>query len=205
MKKLLIILTLAIITQAEAYEFQFKPFFWQTKDSRGQTLAQAVGKIYVGKVRVDVKTGRCYYFQPRHNAVDEEYEIDHCIVEYNQAKLYSQADRLNGIDIKGRIWIEGTSYRTRPVGGQWGRWQDSQMFSSVIWGNKTGLSFRKERGQFIFTLDNNLTRIHDKPNLNNRAEQEDFQQVQQPQKPVKGYVEIKESASGKTAYYEEQY
>lgn len=204
MKKLLFTIILIIATETMAYEFQYKPFFLQTKDSRGQKLIDAVSRIYLGKIRVDDKAGRCYFFQPRHRAEDEEYEIDHCILEYSQSNIYSQADRLNGIEIKGRIWIEGNSYRTRPVGGQWGRWQDSQLLSSLFWGNKTGMNFRKEKGQFIFTLDNNLTRIHDRPSMINNAKQEATQQKQPPQKPIKGYLEIKESGSGKTSYYEER-
>ena len=110
--------------------------------------------------------------------------------------------RLNGIELKGLAWIEGNSYRTRPIGGEWSRWRDSQMFSSGIWMPRTRLDFRKENGKFIFELGDNLKRIHDKPNQNSifvpKTQSE-------PQKsPVKGYIDIRASGSGKSSYYEER-
>ncbi|MCQ2107672.1 MAG: hypothetical protein MJZ05_02795 [Fibrobacter sp.] len=202
MRKILLSLFLILTSYSMAYEFRFKPFFMQIKDSKGQTIAEAVSKIYAGKVRVDARAGRCYYFQPQYRANDVEYEIDHCSLEYRQEKIYSQADHLNGIDIKGRIWIQGNSYRTRPVGGEWSRWQDTQMMAALTWGNKTGMNFRKEKGEFIFILDVNLKKIHDRPGPIYIPEQR--KSATPKEKPQKGYVEIRESGSGKKAYYEER-
>lgn len=200
------ILTIALIiaSQAIAYEFQFKPFFLQIKDSNGQTMAEALSRVYYGKIRVDAKKGRCYFFQPQYKANDIEYEIDHCKLDYNQINIYSEADRLNGIELKGIAWIQGNSYRTRTLGGDWSRWQDSQLFASSIWISRTGLNYRKENGKFIFELGDNLKRIHDRPNMpqpQNTSTQppRTNQQVQ----PPKGFIDIRASGSGKSAYYEE--
>lgn len=75
----------------------------QTRDSKGKTVAEAVKKIYVGKIHVDTRVGRCYDFQSQYRKDNLEYEIDHCSLEYSQQKVYSLADKLNGIDVKGRI------------------------------------------------------------------------------------------------------
>lgn len=202
MRKVILAFILGLVAHASAYEFQLKPFFMQIKNSKGQTIADTVAKIYAGRIRIDAKAGRCYYFQPQYRKADLEYEIDHCSLEYSQEKIYSQADRLNGIDVKGRIWIQGNSYRTRPVGGEWSRWQDTQMMKALTWGNKTGMSFRKENGNFIINLDQNLKKIHDRPGLGYVPEQRNASS--QKQKPKKGYVEILESGGGKTVYYDER-
>lgn len=144
-----------------AYDFQYLPFFLQTKNARGETLASAIDKVYAG--RIYVKDGRCHFFESQYRANDKEYEIDRCRLNFNQDKIYSEADRLNGVKVKARIWVEGNSYRTRTVGGEWSRWQDSQMFASVHWGTRTGMNVRLENGQFYFTLDKNLTLLHVKP------------------------------------------
>ena len=121
--KFIAILILCLVAETMAYEFQFKSFFLQIKDSNGQTMAEALSRVYYGKIRVDEKKGRCYFFQPEYRANDVEYEIDHCMLNYTQINIYSQADRLNGIELKGLAWIEGNSYRTRPIGGEWSRWR----------------------------------------------------------------------------------
>ena len=200
--KVIAILILCFGVETMAYEFQFKPFFLQIKDSKGQTLAEALSRVYYGKIRVDAKKGRCYFFQPEYRANDVEYEIDHCMLNYTQINVYSQADRLNGIELKGLAWIEGNSYRTRPIGGEWSRWRDSQMFSSSVWNPRTGLVFRKENGKFIFELGDNLKRIYDKPNQNSIFVPKAQPEPQKP--PVKGYMDIRASGSGQSSYYEER-
>ena len=200
--KFIAILILCLVAETMAYEFQFKPFFLQIKDSNGQTMAEALSRVYYGKIRVDAKKGRCYFFQPEYRANDVEYEIDHCMLNYTQINIYSQADRLNGIELKGLAWIEENSYRTRPIGGEWSRWRDSQMFSSSVWNPRTGLSFRKENGKFIFELGDNLKRIHDKPNQNSIFVPKAQPEPQKP--PVKGYIDIRASGNGQSSYYEER-
>ena len=57
-----------------AYDFQYLPFFLQTKNARGETLASAIDKVYAG--RIYVKDGRCHFFESQYRANDKEYEID---------------------------------------------------------------------------------------------------------------------------------
>lgn len=202
MKKAFLTFLFVLAVHSLAYEFQFKPFFLQIKDYKGQTIADTVAKIYAGKIRIDARAGRCYYFQPQFRKDDLEYEIDHCSLDYSQDKVYSQADRLNGIEVKGRIWLQGNSYRTRPVGGEWSRWQDTQLLKTLTWSNKTGMSFRKEKGKFVIILDQNLRKIHDRPSPGYVPEQREA--PQQQQEPRKGFIEIQESGGGKTVYYDER-
>ena len=133
---------------AFAYDLQFHPFLLQVKDKYGVTLAKTLDKMYGDKIVV--KNKRCYYIEITRNT-DIEYEIDQCRVDYTQQKIYSQADRLNGIDVKGTIWIEGDSYRTRNVGEKWSEWKSSEFLSRLYWFNRTGFEFRKQNGEFEFT------------------------------------------------------
>jgi hypothetical protein len=120
----------------------------QTKDKKGETLAKALDKVYGDKITV--KDGRCYFFEKQAKGADLEYEIDRCRMDSQQQTIYSQADRLNGIEIKGTIWIEGNSYRTRPYNGKWSEWKSSELFPGLHWINKTGYHFEKRNGEFQF-------------------------------------------------------
>jgi hypothetical protein len=84
------------------YALQYHPFLLQVKDKHGVTLAKILDKVYADKI--EVRNNRCYYIEMT-SSVDIEYEIDKCKVDYTQQNIYSQADRLNGIEIKGTIWI----------------------------------------------------------------------------------------------------
>ena len=146
--KILPILFLCGFTLSGAYSLQYNPFLLQTKDKKGETMAQALDKVYGDKITV--KNGRCYFFEKQARGADLEYEIDRCRMDYQQQTIYSQADRLNGIEIKGTIWIEGNSYRTRPYNGKWGEWKSTELFPGVHWINKTGYHFEKRNGEFQF-------------------------------------------------------
>lgn len=146
--KLFSILFLCGFTLSGAYSLQYNPFLLQTKDKKGETLAKALDKVYGDKITV--KNGRCYFFEKQARGADIEYEIDRCRMESQQQTVYSQADRLNGIEIKGTIWIEGNSYRTRPYNGKWGEWKSTELFSGVHWINRTGYNFEKRNGEFLF-------------------------------------------------------
>ena len=147
--KLFSILFLCGFTLSGAYSLQYNPFLLQTKDKKGETLAKALDKVYGDKITV--KNGRCYFFEKQARGADIEYEIDRCRMESQQQTVYSQADRLNGIEIKGTIWIEGNSYRTRPYNGKWGEWKSTELFSGVHWINRTGYNFEKRNGEFQFS------------------------------------------------------
>ena len=81
-----------------AYDLQYHPLLLQVKDKHGESLAKALDKIYGDKIAV--QKNRCHYFEMTKGS-DTEYEIDWCKINYTQQKVYSQADRLNGIEIKG--------------------------------------------------------------------------------------------------------
>ena len=146
--KLFSILFLCGFTLSGAYSLQYNPFLLQTKDKKGETLAKALDKVYGNKIIV--KDGRCHFFEKQARGADLEYEIDHCRMDYQQQTIYSQADRLNGIEIKGTIWIEGNSYRTRRNNGEWNEWKSSELFPGLHWVNKTGYHFEKRNGEFQF-------------------------------------------------------
>ncbi len=135
-------------TLSVAYSLQYNPFLLQAKDKKGETLAKTLDKVYGDKVTV--KDGRCYFFEKQARGADLEYEVDRCRMDYQQQTIYSQADRLNGIEIKGTIWIEGNSYRTRRNNGEWSEWKSSELFSGLHWVNKTGYNFEKRNGEFQF-------------------------------------------------------
>ena len=146
--KIFSILFLCGFTLSGAYSLQYNPFLLQTKDKKGETLAKALDKVYGEKITV--KDGRCYFFEKQAKGADIEYEVDRCRMDYQQQTIYSQADRLNGIEIKGTIWIEGNSYRTRRNNGEWNEWKSSESFSGLHWVNKTGYHFEKRNGEFLF-------------------------------------------------------
>ena len=146
--KTLPILFFCGFTLSGAYSLQYNPFLLQTKDNKGETLAKTLDKVYGDKITV--KDGRCYFFEKQDRGADIEYEVDRCRMDYQQQTIYSQADRLNGIEIKGTIWIEGNSYRTRRNNGEWSEWKSSELFSGLHWVNKTGYNFEKRNGEFLF-------------------------------------------------------
>lgn len=144
-------------TIASAYSLQYHPFLLQTKDNKGITLAKTLDGIYGEKI--SVKNGRCRFYEVQSRGNDIEYELDCCRIDYNQEKIYTQADRLNGIEIKGMIWIEGNSYRTRPIDGKWSDWKSTELFSGLSWVNRTGTRFSKRNGEFIFEPTSGLKKI----------------------------------------------
>ncbi len=148
MKDVFIILLSFLCVSAFSYDLQYQPFLLQVKDKYGETLARTLDKMYGDKIVA--KNKRCYYIEITRNA-DIEYEIDQCRVNYIQQKVYSQADRLNGIEVKGTIWVEGNSYRTRNVGEKWSEWKSSELLPRLYWFNRTGFEFRKQKGEFEFT------------------------------------------------------
>ena len=104
MRKEIFLSTLfCIMGIASAYSLQYHPFLLKTKDNKGITLAKTLDGVYGEKI--SVKDGRCKFFEMQQKGGDIEYELDRCRIDYNEQKVYSQADRLNGIEIKGHSWI----------------------------------------------------------------------------------------------------
>ncbi len=131
------VISIFTVSVAFAYDLQYRPFLLQVKDKHGITLAKTLDKMYGDKIVV--KNKRCYYIEITRN-VDVEYEIDQCRVDYTQQTVYSQADRLNGIDVKGTVWVEGNSFRTRNVGEEWSEWKSSELLPSLYWYNRMALN-----------------------------------------------------------------
>lgn len=144
-------------TFASAYSLQYHPFLLQIKDSKGITLAKTLDAVYGEKITV--KNGRCSFYEKQSRGSDIEYELDKCRIDYLQQTVYTQADRLNGIDVKGQIWIEGNSYRTRVVGKNWSEWKSSEFLPGLKWFFHTGLEFTKKNGEFIFEPTKGLKNI----------------------------------------------
>ena len=168
MSRLFILIIVVSFISAFAYDLQFHPFLLQVKDKHGITLAQTLDEMYGEKIVV--KNKRCYYFEMTRDA-DIEYEIDQCRVDYTQQKVYSQADRLNGIEVKGTIWVEGNSYRTRKMGDEWSEWKSSELLPALYWFNRTGFEYRKQNGEFEFTPTRGVQNIRGSSNYvsKNRA------------------------------------
>ena len=156
MSRLFILIIVVSFISAFAYDLQYRPFLLQVKDKHGITLAKTLDKMYGDKIVV--KNKRCYYIEITRN-VDVEYEIDQCRVDYTQQTVYSQADRLNGIDVKGTVWVEGNSYRMRKAGESWSEWKSSELFPGLHWFQRTGFEFRKQNGEFEFIPTSGVKRI----------------------------------------------
>lgn len=192
--KLFSILFLCGFTLSGAYSLQYNPFLLQTKDKKGETLAKALDKVYGNKIIV--KDGRCHFFEKQARGADLEYEIDKCRMETSQQKVYSQADRLNGIEIKGSVWIEGNSFRTRPYNGKWSDWKSSELFPSLHWRNRTGYDFEKRNGEFRFTPTFGVKNIRGKNGYISESKSKAIQNGEEA-----GIV-IQESGSGKIVIQE---
>jgi hypothetical protein len=144
---------------AYAYDLQYHPFLLQAKDRRGITLAKHLDDVYGDKI--SVRDRHCFYFETQRNGdPDVEYELADCRIDYFQQTIYSKADRLNKIEIKGTLWIEGDAYRTRAVDGAWTEWKSSEFLPGVTWVNRTGFDFQKRDGLFIFKPTRGVENIH---------------------------------------------
>lgn len=205
--KILSILFLCGFTLSEAYSLQYNPILLQTKNKKGETMAQALDKVYRDKITV--KDGRCYFFEKQAKGADLEYEIDHCRLDYQQQTVYSQADRLNGIEIKGTIWIEGNSYRTRRNNGEWSEWKSTELFSGVHWINRTGYNFEKRNGEFQFKPISGIKNIRSKNGYISESKPKALQsnsnsegKLRAIQNGEEAGIVIKESESGKVVIQE---
>lgn len=193
MKMKVVLYVIILYMSAFAYDLQFHPFLLQVKDKHGVTLAQSLDEMYGEKIVV--KNKRCYYFEMTRD-VDIEYEIDQCRVDYTQQKVYSQADRLNGIEVKGTIWVEGNSYRTRKMGDEWSEWKSSELLPRLFWFNRTGFEYRKQNGEFEFTPTRGVQNIRGSSNYVSRN------RVRKIQNGESSGMVINESGSGKIVIQE---
>ena len=105
-------------------------------------------------------------------------------------------DRLNDIEIKGTVWIEGNSYRTRPYNGKWGEWKSTELFSGVLWINKTGYNFEKKNGEFHFNPTFGVKNIRGKNGYISESKSKAIQNGEE------AGIMIQESGSGKIVIQE---
>jgi hypothetical protein len=179
----------------------------KVSDKKGKTLIKALDEVYGDKITV--KNGRCYFFEKQARGADLEYEIDRCRMDYQQQTIYSQADRLNGIEIKGTIWIEGNSYRTRRNNGEWNEWKSTELFSGVHWINRTGYNFEKRNGEFQFKPISGIKNIRSKNGYISESKPKALQsnsnsegKLRAIQNGEEAGIVIKESESGKVVIQE---
>jgi hypothetical protein len=179
----------------------------QPNDKKRETLDRTLDQVYGDNLTV--KNGRCYFFEKQARGADLEYEIDRCRMESQQQTIYSQADRLNGIEIKGTIWIEGNSYRTRPYSGEWSEWKSSELFPGLHWRSRTGYNFEKRNGEFQFKPISGIKNIRNKngyiseskPNATQSAHNNESKSMAIQNGKEPGIV-IRESGSGKIVIQE---
>lgn len=119
----------------------------QIIDKNGVTLGKAFEKVYQDKITY--KNGRCYFYERQIKKDDIEYELDKCQLKYSLKKIF-KSDRMQGVESKGKIWIEGDSFRTRIDNGVWSKWKNNNFYGK-FWQQKTGYDFKKINGEFKFT------------------------------------------------------
>lgn len=205
--KFLSILLLLGCSLTWAYSLQYHPLLLKVSDKKGKTLIKALDEVYGDKITV--KNGRCYFFEKQARGADLEYEIDRCRMDYQQQTIYSQADRLNGIEIKGSIWIEGNSYRTRPYSGEWSEWKSSELFPGLHWRSRTGYNFEKRNGEFQFKPISGIKNIRNKNGYISESKPKALQshsnsegKLRAIQNGEEAGIVIKESESGKVVIQE---
>lgn len=144
-----VFIALSLISFNMAAALQYHPFLLQTKDSNGFILAKVLNNIYGEKIII--RKGICSFFEmQRQGEEDIEYELDECRINYQGHNIYTEEEKKNGTMYKGQIWVEGTNYRTRPIGKNWSEWKPSENVPGPKWYYHTGTDFYMQRGEFIF-------------------------------------------------------
>ena len=160
---LLIVFLLAFSFSCAYYSPQETPSLSQIWDKNGVTLIKAIEKLYEEKMTY--KDGHCHFFETPDKGDEIEYEIDKCHIKHTIQKKVSRIERQNGFEIKGYIWIEGSSFRTRPHSGDWSTWKPSNKIRIKSWQQKTGYDFRKRNGEFEFIPKLGILKIHRKSKI----------------------------------------
>ena len=117
-------------------------------DREGVSLTEAFEKVY--RDIIDVKDGRCYFQEKQAKGDDIEYELEKCQLRYTLLKKLSKAERKDSVELKGTIWVEGTSFRTRTPGGVWSKEKTSKHLQGKPWRKRTGYEFKLRKGKFEF-------------------------------------------------------
>lgn len=129
----------------------------QIIDKNGVTLDKAFEKANKGKITY--KNGRCYFFEWQIQKDDIEYELEGCQLKFSLQKA-NNSDRKQGIDSKGKIWIEAKSFRTRIENGVWSKWKTKKDLRGKSWQQRTGYDFKKRNGEFEFMPSIGALKIH---------------------------------------------
>ncbi|WP_295038576.1 nuclease-related domain-containing protein [uncultured Fibrobacter sp.] len=127
----------------------------QIWDKNGVTLTKAFESAH--KSTFSIQRNRCNFFETQINGVELEYEINNCHLKHSLQKATSRTDRQLGIEIKGTIWIDGDSFRTRSQNGVWSGWKS---FRNKFKYNKIGYNFQKRNGNFDFIPTTGAIMIH---------------------------------------------
>ena len=154
----LIVFLLAFSFSCAYYSPQETPLLSQIWDKNGITLIKAVEKLYEEKMTY--ADGRCNFVEKPNKGKEIEYEIEKCHIKHTIQKTVSRKERQNGIEIKGTVWIDGSSFRTRPQNEYWGIWKPTNQLRGSSWRQKTGYDFKKQNGEFSFTPKSGVLKIH---------------------------------------------
>ena len=127
----------------------------QIWDKNGVTFAESFEKAHENAFTI--QNGHCNFFETQNNGGELEYEIDNCRLKHSLQKATSQTDRKLGIEIKGTIWIDGDSFKTR---SQNGVWSGKKSFRAKFKSKKIGYNFQKRKGEFDFSPMTGAIMIH---------------------------------------------
>lgn len=127
----------------------------QVWDKNGVSLTDAFKNAC--KNTLAIQNGRCNFFKTQINGGELEYEINNCRLKHSLRKATSRTDYQLGIEIKGTIWIDGDSFRTR---SQNGVWSGKKSFRNEFKYNKIGFNFQKQNGNFNFIPTTGAIMIH---------------------------------------------
>lgn len=118
------------------------------RDRDGVSLTDAFEKVY--RDIFEVKDGRCYFQEKQAKGEDIKYELEKCQLRYTLQKKLSKVDRKDSVELKGTIWVEGTSFRTRTPGDAWSKKKTSKHLQGMPWRKRTGYEFKLRKGKFEF-------------------------------------------------------
>lgn len=137
----------------------------QIWDKNGETLAKAFENAH--KNAFTIQDSHCFFFETQINGGELEYEIGNCRLKHSLQKTTNQTDHQLGIEIKGSIWIDGDSFRTR---SQNGVWSGRKSFHSKFKHNKIGYNVQKRDGRFDFIPTTGAIKIHQRSIIINKNE-----------------------------------
>lgn len=148
-----------------ALEYTSPPTIW---DNEGISLTDAFEKVY--RDIFVVKDGRCYFQEKQAKGDDIEYELEKCQLRYTLLKKLGKADRKDSVELRGTIWVEGTTFRTRTPNGVWSKEKTSKHLQGKPWRKRTGYEFRLRKGKFEFQPSTGALKLrHNNSHINKPA------------------------------------